>query len=430
MKSRTRILKTFSALGFICAVFACPTDANAQATGRVFVVNDVGDTIDAIAGDGSCSDSKGKCTLRAAVEESNATIARDAIIFNLPQPSVINLILGQISINRSVDIVGPGARRLTIQRSESSGTPDFRVFYVASGLVMSFRNLTIRNGAGTSGGAILVDPETIAGLYDSAVVGNRAVDGGAISVRQSQLTILRSLIGPNQASNHGGGIQIVGSGAGVTLTNSTITGNSASVGGGINNEGALILINNTISQNAATTSASSIFSNKSGSIKVLNTIIGRDTNQAPTGLSGSFVSLGSNVITDARNGTGFTNGVNGDQVSDNNVIDPRLANLADNGGQTDTLALFTGSPAIDRADSCVISGFCPNLQGTLIRGSKTSDNIPDRRYLEASWRLELSSKVVHRLRSNSPTRPSLSQHRKGLLHSLRKHLLFFGTREH
>jgi hypothetical protein len=34
-----------------------------------FTVNDRGDTPDASAGDGTCADANGKCTLRAAVEE-------------------------------------------------------------------------------------------------------------------------------------------------------------------------------------------------------------------------------------------------------------------------------------------------------------------------------------------------------------------------
>ncbi len=97
---------------------------NAQTGASVFVVNDLADTEDASLGDGVCADVAGKCTLRAAVDESNTTVARDAIIFSVPQPSVINLTLGELAINYSVDIVGPGARLLTVQRSPSKKVSD------------------------------------------------------------------------------------------------------------------------------------------------------------------------------------------------------------------------------------------------------------------------------------------------------------------
>jgi hypothetical protein len=82
------------------------------------------------------------------------------------------------------------------------------------------------------------------------------------------------------------------------------------------------------------------------------------TSSTISSLSGAFNSLGNNFITDARNSTGFINGVNNDQVSDNNMIDPMLGNLTNNGGQTDTRALQPGSPAIDRGNNCVKTGNC------------------------------------------------------------------------
>jgi hypothetical protein len=102
-----------------------------------------------------------------------------------------------------------------------------------------------------------------------------------------------------------------------------------------------------------------MFSDPAGSINVLNTIIGIDVGSTlVTSLSGAFTSLGNNIVTDARTSTGFANGVNNDQVSDGNIINPLLGNLADNGGQTDTRALLTGSPAINAGNSCVQNGTC------------------------------------------------------------------------
>jgi hypothetical protein len=121
----------------------------------------------------------------------------------------------------------------------------------------------------------------------------------------------------------------------------------------------LFLINDTITQNSARDAGSSVVSASLGTTNVMNTIVGADSPTAASSLSGSFVSLGNNLITDARNSTGFTNGVNNDQVSDNNSIDPLLGELSNNGGQTDTRALLKGSPAINRGNNCVINGPCP-----------------------------------------------------------------------
>jgi hypothetical protein len=71
-------------------------------------------------------------------------------------------------------------------------------------------------------------------------------------------------------------------------------------------------------------------------------------------LQGSFSSLGHNLIGQADDYAGFTNGVNGDLVgSAGTPLDPLLGPLADNGGPTPTLALLHGSPALDAGDDVV-----------------------------------------------------------------------------
>ena len=373
----------------LCLICINESKLYAQSGGVLFTVNEVGDTVDVNQGDGLCADITGKCTLRAAIGEANTTPARDAIIFNLPQPSVINLTLGELAINNGLDIVGPGARRLTIQRSAVTGTPDFRIFHIGSALGVNLRNMTIRNGNADEGGALLSELHSITGIYDSAVTANRAVNGGAFAVRQARLTILRSLVNSNIADSKGGGLYNIGDPSdGTTITSSTFTDNSALTGGAIRNEGPLLLVNDTIGSNKLlsrfrkdfdratnrsisriSVDASSIFSGEQGSVSVLNTIIGRDINGSSTTLSGNFISLGHNIITNALNSTGFTNGVNSDQVSDNNLIDPKLGVLANNGGQTDTMAVLQDSPALDSGDPCVINGVCSQLPGIRLRGS-------------------------------------------------------------
>jgi CSLREA domain-containing protein len=122
----------------LCAV----TEARAQGSfqisiGPLFTVNSTADTVDANPGDGLCADSNGQCTLRAAIQESNQepipnVTSTNVIIFALPNPAVIDLTLGELNITSGIWMFGPGARRLTVQRSFAPGTADFRIFRVAS----------------------------------------------------------------------------------------------------------------------------------------------------------------------------------------------------------------------------------------------------------------------------------------------------------
>lgn len=67
---------------------------------------------------------------------------------------------------------------------------------------------------------------------------------------------------------------------------------------------------------------------------------------------GSFASQGFNLLGTGDGSTGFTNGVNADQVgTDASPIDPLLGPLQMNGGPTATHALLPGSPAIDQGNS-------------------------------------------------------------------------------
>src|SRR5215210_6449282 len=66
------------------ADFLQPT-ARAAST---FTVNSTGDGADSNTGDGVCNDGSGNCTLRAAVEQANATSGADTIAFNIPGSGV------------------------------------------------------------------------------------------------------------------------------------------------------------------------------------------------------------------------------------------------------------------------------------------------------------------------------------------------------
>jgi CSLREA domain-containing protein len=355
----------FAAISII--IFSFP--ANAQNFGKLFTVDSVSDAVDAAPGDGLCSDQAGHCTLRAAIQEANITPAtRDAIIFALPNPSIIDLSLGELAITSRIAIVGPGARRLTVQRS-SAGGAEFRIFHITaaqSGTII--RGIQIKNGnAGSagSGGGIYVDTPVSVQLSDLWVVNNSAGNGGGIA-SSGTVSLSRTLIESNSATI-GGGIQNSLSTSNLTVVNSTIAQNSAvTAGGGINNKGTLALINSTLAQNAALSQCDAVCND--GTASAINTIFGRDDATATHSLAGAFTSNGNNIVVDPVMTTGFIDGVNNDQVSnETRTVDPMLGILGNNGGETDTLALLNGSPAIDRGNSCVTTGNCPNTQFLIIR---------------------------------------------------------------
>lgn len=347
---------------FFTALAATNVKAQTAVGGRLITVTDNGDSNDVNAGDGICLDSNGNCTLRAAIQESNG-LGFNVINFALPPDSVINLTLGELLITKVIHIVGPGARKLTIQRSANPDTPPFRIFHIAPnvGLRLIIRGFKIKNGnVDSDGGGFYIEKGNIVYMTDVAVSNNSANRGGGIA-NAGTVNLTRSLINSNVAlilNGAGGGIMNIDGGSAATISNSTLTENSAVNGGAIYNEGNLLLVNNTITNNSATNSGSSVVSAEGGVLNVLNTIIGMDTASTISSLSGTFNSLGNNLITDARNSTGFTNGVNNDQVSNNNTINPMLGNLSNNGGQTDTRALQPGSPAIDRGNNCIITAIC------------------------------------------------------------------------
>lgn len=342
----------------LIALFAaCESSLNAQPVkGTIITVNDVGDTLDASPGDGICADAAGKCTLRAAIAESNATSTiTESIIFDVPIPAVITLNIGELKITSPTAIYGRGARNLTVQRNLTPNFSNFRVFNIAATTVI--RGLTIKNGNSfTSGGGILATAEI--NLADVAITGNNARSGGGIAFQSSEEiypSIDRCLINSNTASAQGGGMYVA-VGTYPIVKNSTFTSNSAVSSGAMANYGGLTLVNDTIARNAATQSISNILNGSGGFVMVLNTIIGPDIGQTVSSLGGQFNSEGSNFVTNTTGSSGFNGPA--DQTSTNNAIDPLLGNLANNGGQTDSLALMAGSPAINKGDGCVVFGGC------------------------------------------------------------------------
>ena len=164
--------------------------------------------------------------------------------------ATITLSSGELAINKNLTISGPGANRLTVQRSMASGTAPFRIFNIAAGnLSVTISGLTITNGDVSSGnnqegGGIFNRSTGALTVTGCTISANNSGDYGGGIYNLGVMNITNSTIDSNTAFTGGGGIYNFGT---VTLTNSTIVYNYIySVGGGIYNDGAVNLTSSTV----------------------------------------------------------------------------------------------------------------------------------------------------------------------------------------
>ena len=146
-------------------------------------------------------------------------------------------------IDKSLTINGAGKDTTIIQAAASAAVATSRVFNITSennDVVIS--DVTIRQGkasgsglAGYGGGIYSSGFQNTLTLTNSTISGNSANYGGGIHNGQGSLTMTNSTVSDNSA-NYGGGISKSTNGT-LTVTNSTISGNQANYGAGINKGG-------------------------------------------------------------------------------------------------------------------------------------------------------------------------------------------------
>jgi hypothetical protein len=215
---------------------------------------------------------------------------------------------------------------------------------------MTVTNSTIDNNSAWVGGGIY-NPGTLT-INNSTIADNSAgsFGGGGID-NWGTLTINNSTIADNSATNWGGGID-TWSGV-LTVINSTIADNSAgSLGGGLDNRGGVLtVINSTIADNSAGTGGG-LWANGL-TTRLDNTLIALNTNGDVTlGNVGTVSSSSAYNLIGTGGSGGLVNGVNGNQVGVTDAgLDPN--GLQFNGGPTQTIALVTGSPAIDAGSNAL-----------------------------------------------------------------------------
>ena len=198
------------------------------------VVDTAVDGHDAEPGDGICAMASGGCSLRAAIDETNARPASDFIEIAPTVDPVLSIagagedanVSGDLDITDTVDIDGNG------RKVDAAGLD--RAFDVVAGVRTRLHDLEVTGGSTTGAGGAIAS--RVAGGINPAVRldgvivhGNQAATGGGIDASGS-VAIADSVISVNVATVAGGGV----SGGGVlTIDGTRIADNTAPEGGGI-----------------------------------------------------------------------------------------------------------------------------------------------------------------------------------------------------
>jgi CSLREA domain-containing protein len=333
--------------------------------GPDFVVNTSADTDDGfcdLLGQGSGNQD---CTLREAINAANAVSGTDTITFDSALSGATIHLASTLVISNDLTIDGSSlASRITLSGdSDNNGIGDVRVFSTSSPDIFD-RTITMdsiilaKGYVVGEGGGLLVGDNTVVNVVNSLLSGNSATNGGALSIygtaniidstfsgnssasgaggggailNSQILTIHNSTFSDNTANNDGSGGALFNTSPNATITNSTFSGNAAGVGGAIITTNSLTITNSTISGNSAIFAGG--LSIQGHTTNLINTIIANST--------------GGDCDNLAIIGTNLNNLIEDGSCSPSLSGDPKLGPLQDNGGFTETMALGSGSPAIN-----------------------------------------------------------------------------------
>jgi hypothetical protein len=371
----------------------------------------------------------GAGSFRDAITQANANPGADTIAFSNSTAGgavnfydgtqhTISLLTTLPFVTDLVTISGPGSELLTIRRDSTALAP-FGVLYLNSPGTISISGMTVSGGSGSGNGGGIHNNATLmltdvtlrqntanlgGGLYSAApvtltdctAVDNRASSrGGGVFVLNSACTLVGCAVTDNHSA-YGGGLAVnATTSATLSLTDSTISGNTAATnGGGVYLSQAYLLLhgstlvgnsgggayfknsalggstvfNSTIAGNTANTGGGVTIAGSSGILHINgSTITGNSGSGGILAYSGglaldnSIVSGNYFIDIDTVNGIAVTTSYSaigtyfgftytpgtGDLPAGSNL---NLSPVDDWGGPTKTVKLLPGSPAIDSGD--------------------------------------------------------------------------------
>ena len=259
--------------------------ATAQDTGTRYEVTTTADTVDDSPGDGRCADADGECSLRAAVQEANATDGAARIVLDRARYDLTisgagedTAATGDLDVTSEIHIDGNFA---TVELTDLGD----RAFDVAAGATLGVDKLAVQNGAppaGDSGGAYrsagFLQLDQSSAFYNT-VQGDGA-SGGAIANLGGRLVVERSTLSLNSATRAGGAIE---ANAGTTNVRGSLlqrnsTGDGPGNGGGLHltGEGTVNVINSLVVDNVAAAEGGGLWNSAIGTMTVERSLIERN----------------------------------------------------------------------------------------------------------------------------------------------------------
>lgn len=286
-----------------CSVTAASSLDPAQAASATMTVTPswrvsaAGDT-----DDGACTWTH--CSLREALTAANANPDADTIRFGLPAArrvganvaaamTMMTLSSALPVITTNVHLIGPGADMLTID-ANASQVDQRRVLEFAGALTGSVSGFTLRGGVASGGGGISLSNGSNLALSNVVIRDNDGLGaggGGILADGSGSITLDNVTLQMNQTSGEGGGARLIGtSGLTGSITNTTITENTAHTAGGLalGNLGSFIVTGTTVSNNTASTRVGGVFLWGNSDVTVTNSTITENVAQGTGGGGGLY----------------------------------------------------------------------------------------------------------------------------------------------
>ena len=215
-------------------------ESPSQVTGNVYTVTSLGDTG---AGSGNSGD------LEYAITQANAN---PGSVIDFSVTGTVQLTQALPDINVDTTINGPGPSLLTVEGGGPGSS--FSVLQLQAGITSTISGLTITGGNARYGGGIGDNGNLT--LSDCSITGNSAEsNGGGIVTGGAAETVTLSdcTVSGNSAGNDGGGIS---GGRNLVVTDCTVSGNSSSESGGIaaenGSESSLTVYGSLVTENDCT----------------------------------------------------------------------------------------------------------------------------------------------------------------------------------
>ena len=286
----------------------------------------------------------------------------------------------QAPIEIDNDVILNGAGELTVD-----GDDDHHVFSVPVGVTAELQGFTVTNGVDdpniSGAGGIRIDTNATVTLTNTTVSGNTGSGlGGGITNNRGTLTLRSSTV----SDNTGSGIFSTGP---LTLTDSTVSGN---VGGGITAYDMTMLVNSTISGNSVGVGAGGgintckPMAGGCSPLTLISSTISGNIGE-PSILTGDASMMVTNSLVDGVcDGDVTSNGYNiespgntcgFDQTGDQSGVTTEqlnLGELAANGGPTMTHALLT-EPIVSVAVDVIPADDCVAADGGLLQDDQRGE---------------------------------------------------------